>query len=78
MKAGSFTALIVLLFVILGIWIWYGNGLLSPETDGAPLSVEETGPSRPQRDGGNHVSLEPMHAQQRPSLEQLDSFAKFK
>ena len=75
MKAGSFTALIVLLFVILGVWTWYGKGLLSPETDGDPLSVAETVPLRPQGVGGNHASLEPMHAQQRPSLEQLDSFA---
>ena len=75
MKAGSFTALIVLLFVILGVWTWYGKGLHSPETDGDPLSVEETVPLRSLGVGGNHASLEPMHAKQRPSMEQLDSFA---
>ena len=75
MKAGSFTALIVLLFVILGVWTWYGKGLLSPETDGDPLNVAETVPLRPRGVGGNHASLEPMHAKQRPSMEQLDSFA---
>ena len=57
MKAGLFTAFIVLLFVILGLWTkCERKRLLSPETESDPLSVEETVPLRSLKVGGNHTS----------------------
>ena len=78
MKAGSFTALIVLLFVILGLSTKCERRLLSPETESDPLSVEETAPLRTQKVGGNHTPIEPIEVQRRPSLDQLDPFTKLR
>ena len=78
MKAGLFTAFIVLLFVILGLSTKCERRLLSPETESDPLSVEETAPLRTQKVGGNHAPIEPIEVQQRPSLDQLDPFTKLR
>jgi len=75
MKAGSFTTLLVLLIVMLGVLTWYGGGFLSPEPDRDPESREETDPSPRKRIERQNEPVDSMVFNQRPALDELDSFS---